>query len=101
MTKEQEKKLTPILKKLIKEVKQELKEESGKQLDSQELKVIVDYINGLSAVPHLDYSTNDVTIKTIANKIAELRIEMMNYVEDNSQYKFIGKSPKGWKLIKK
>lgn len=92
-----------VLKKYINEVKREMMKEDvpSKMLDSNELKVISAYINGLSAAPHLDHATNDQTIKKIARQVSGLRIEMMRYVEENSNYKFIGKSPNGWKLVKK
>lgn len=64
-------------------------------LDSNELKVINTYVNGLGATPTLRYSTNDSFILQKAEEINKIRIEIMNYVEENSNYKFIGKSPQG------
>lgn len=100
LTENQVKRLRPLLTKLVNEVKQELKEET-KQLDVNELKVIAKFVNSLSAVPHLSYSTNDAFIKQKEREISEIRIAIMNYVEGNSTYKFLGKSPNGWKLVKK
>jgi len=100
LTEEQVKKIKPLLTKLVNEVKQELKEET-KQLDSNELKVIAQFVNSLGGVPNLSYSTNDAFIKQKEREIASIRIEIMNYVEQNSNYKFLGKSPNGWKLVKK
>lgn len=100
LTESQIKRIKPLLTKLVNEVKQQLKEET-KQLDSNELKIIVQFVNSLGAVPHLSTSTNDQFIKQKEREISGIRIEIMNYVEENSAYKFLGKSPNGWKLVKK
>lgn len=100
LTEEQVKKIKPLLTKLVNEVKQELKEET-RLLDPSELKVIAQFINSLSSVPHLAYSTEDAFIKQKEQEIGGIRIEIMKYVAQNSNYKFIGKSPNGWKLVKK
>lgn len=95
-TKEKVKKfLTPLVESIMRE------EESPRMLDPQELKVISQYVNGLSAVPSLRHSINDKTILNLADKVNSLRMEIMEYVEQNSNYKFYGKSPQGWKLVKK
>ena len=82
------------------EVRSELKE-SPEQLMSQDLKIISQYVNGLGAAPALRHSIDDKFILQKAEEINKLRIEIMNYVEENSAYRFYGKSPSGWKLVKK
>lgn len=100
MTNDQKKRIKPLLKRLIMEVRSELKE-APEQLMSQDLKIISQYVNGLGAAPALRHSIDDKFILQKAEEINKLRIEIMNYVEENSAYRFYGKSPSEWKLVKK
>ena len=71
------------------------------QVDVNVAKTILKYAHVISAAPHIEYSTNDQTLIELAQKVSTIRMEMMEYVEQNSQYEFIP-SGKGWKLgIKK
>ena len=100
MTNDQKKRIKPLLKRLVMEVKNELSE-APEQLMPQDLKIISQYVNVLGAAPALRHSIDDKFILQKAEEINTLRIEIMNYVEENSAYKFYGKSPSGWKLVKK
>jgi hypothetical protein len=68
--------------------------------DPNDTKWVLQYVNALASVP-IRHLTNDANIKQITDKIDLLRIELMRYVEDNTNYKFYGKSGTGWTLKKK
>lgn len=87
--------LRPIVEGILNEA------EPSSKLDSQEVKVIAAYINGLSSTPTIRYSVNDRNVLAITDKINALRMELMEYVKENSDYEYRGKSPFGWKWIKK
>lgn len=70
-------------------------------LDSNELKVISKYVNGIGALPALQYVTNDPAIKKFQDQINSIRMEMMEHVATNSNYKFVASGSNGWKLVKK
>lgn len=70
------------------------------QLDTNEMKVILSFINSLSAVT-LRHSTNDDFIRQQEEKVRQIRMDIMHYCEENSIYTFYGKSPTGFKLVKK
>lgn len=103
LTEQQVEKLTPIIRKIVNEVKTNLNEEQ-KMLDTYDLtalKTISKFVDGLAGLPSLRHATKDSNVREIEDQISALRIELMQYVEDNSGYQFIGKSPNGWKLVKK
>ena len=95
--------MTPKQKKLIEnyvriKVKSMLKEEVG--FDGTDMKLLLGYINGLARNPSLNHSINDKTLISLDDKIRGLRIQMMKYIEENSDYKFLG-TGNGFKLVKK
>lgn len=99
-------KLTPSqqrMKKVLKPIVEGILNEAepSSKLDAQEVKVIAAYINGLSSAPTMRYNVNDRNVLAIADKINALRMELMEYVKENSDYEYRGKSPFGWKWIKK
>tara|TARA_R110000868_G_scaffold217359_1_gene467429 strand:+ start:1364 stop:1696 length:333 start_codon:yes stop_codon:yes gene_type:complete len=91
-----------LRKKIRSLVEDVLKEEPNSALDIQEVKAALVMINNMAAGSDgLNYKTNDKGLKELEKKIRDLRIELMNYVEQRSQYTFYGKSPNGFKLVKK
>lgn len=70
-------------------------------LDGQDAKVAAGIVSAIAAAPYPKHSTNDKTIIAIWDKIDSARIELMRYVEDNSNYKFVDNGGRGWKLVKK
>lgn len=96
------KKLETELRNKIRPIVERLMTEENNSLDSQDLKVALRLINGLSdGSVGLRHSTNDRGLLDFERKVSALRIEIMEYVEQNSQYTFYGKSPHGFKLVKK
>jgi len=86
----------------IRTLVEDILKEDGGMLDINDAKAALVMINGMSAGSDgLNYSTNDKGLKDYGNKVRELRIEIMEYVEKNSGYTFYGKSPNGFKLVKK
>lgn len=92
-------KMKQVLKPIVEGILNEAPE--NEQLDSNELKIIARYVNGLGSTPTIRHSTNNKFILDAEQRINAIRMEIMNYVEENSAYKFYGKSPLGWKLVKK
>lgn len=89
------------LKKLIQEV---LSEEAPQypKLDNQDAKVALEMVNGLAAgSAYVSNSTNDPELKKFSEEMRTLRISIMKYVEENSNYGWYGKSPHGFKLVNK
>lgn len=74
--------------------------EDLQNLDGNDLKVLMRYINGLSALGNL-FEINDKFLRSKASEISANRIEMMNYIEKNSDFNFDGSRGTGWKLVKK
>ncbi len=69
--------------------------------DAQDIKVALQAVNGLAqATSGLNHMTNDQELKRFAEQIRSIRIEIMEYVEQNSNYSFLG-TGRGFKLIKK
>jgi hypothetical protein len=93
MTPLQEKLLENKVRKIYKKIINE-----AVQLDANEVKAILQYVNGLGGLVNLNYSTNDKTIHGFQNKISETRMQLMSYVEENSQYKFTPNGSNKWKL---
>jgi len=96
--------MTPRQEKLIEnyvrqKVKKMLKEES-QQLDSTELKPILDMINGMAKSSTVERATDNRELKQMLEQVIRLRIEIMTFVENNSQVKFLG-TGNGFKLVKK
>lgn len=81
------------------EVRKNLREGTT-ELDLQDAKLALQMVNHLSAVS-VRHNTNDVVLKQFEEEIASIRIQIMKYVEENSKFSFYGKSPNGFKLIKK
>lgn len=84
--------LTEMIRKVVKE---EI------DFDGNDFKLILNYINSLASAPTLHHHINDKTLIDYDNQVKNIRIKMMEYVEQNSNYTFIGKSPSGFKLVKK
>lgn len=94
-----ENKLRKKIRTLVEDV---LKEDGKNSLDSNDLKVALRLINGMSeGSVGLDHATNDRGLKNFNERLIGLRIEIMEYCEKNSGYTFYGKSPYGFKLVKK
>lgn len=74
---------------------------SENSLDGSDVKVASDMVSGLSSVPNAGHRTNDSFLKQKYDEISRLRIAIMEYVEQNSGYKFAAKGGNGWKLVKK
>lgn len=84
------------------EVKRALKEmDETNMLDSNELKVITKYVNGLGTLPALNRFMNDTTLIGLDKEINNVRYKIMDYVSENSNYKFTANGPNTWKLVKK
>lgn len=73
----------------------------NKKLDAQEVKAIATFIDGMSTGSYLRHQTNDKTVLDIYDQVDSLRMKLMDYVKNNSDYEYRGKSPNGWKWIKK
>jgi hypothetical protein len=93
MTPLQEKILENKVRKIYKKIINE-----AVQLDANEVKAILQYVNGMASMGNLKYSTNDKTIHEFQDKINETRMQLMSYVEENSQYKFTSSGSNKWKL---
>ena len=88
--------------KLRKMVKSVLKEADGKELSPQDLKYALQVINAVSGVSQYRHAFGSKELINFLDKFSDLRVEMMNYIDDNnSQYSFYGKSPSGFKYVKK
>ena len=73
----------------------------NKKLDAQEVKAIATFIDGMSTGSYLRYQTNDKTVLGIYDQVNTLQMELMDYVKNNSDYEYRGKSRGGWQWIKK
>ena len=100
MKKQPTKRQLQIVENFIKnETKRMMKEVN--QLDHQDVKIALNLVNSLvQGTTSLEHQTNDPSLKSFSEHIRKIRIEIMNYVEDNSNFKFLGNG-KGFKLIKK
>lgn len=81
-------KLSSILKQMNEEVR------------SDAPKVAMFMVNALSGL-NIDLKTSDEFLRDKARQLNDLRIEIMEYIEKNSNYTWYGKSPSGFKLVKK
>lgn len=70
----------------------------GKQLSLKELNIILDRVNNLASGSLSMISHRP--IKDIASKMGELRIELIEYAEANSEYRFVNDGNL-YKLVKK
>lgn len=86
--------LTPLVENIMNEA------DPSDFMDSQDLKKILDYVNALSSV-NLSHFIESKTIKDLEEQVRQIRIKIMQHVEQNSDFKFLGKSPSGFKLVKK
>lgn len=58
-------------------------------------------VQALSEIVGVNRMTNDKKLKSIDDTLHGIRIDVMNYVEANSPYKYASKGGNGWKLVKK
>lgn len=86
------------LRQLVKEV---LNEEGGVALDSQDVKAANMIVQALSQVPSMGMLTNDKKLKELGDQLSRIRMDVMEYVEANSPYKYASKGGNSWKLVKK
>lgn len=63
-------------------------------------KVAMDMVNALSGFD-VSHRVNDAFLKQKDEELRKIRIEIMEYIEKNSNYTWYGKSPSGFKLVKK
>ncbi len=70
-------------------------------LAGNDAKVAAQMVSGLASVPYPKHSTNDKFLIESYDKISDIRMEIMRYVEANSGYKFAPKGGNNWKLVKK
>lgn len=84
--------------KLVESITRKLLKED--QLDGNDAKVVADMVKALASVPYVGYRSNDKFLKDKYDEISGIRIELMKYLEANSNYKFVG-SGNSWKLTKK
>lgn len=84
--------------KLVESITRKLLKEN--QLDSDDAKVVADMVKALAALPYVGYRSDDKFLKDKYEELSGIRIELMKYLEANSNYKFVA-AGNGWKLTKK
>jgi hypothetical protein len=70
-------------------------------LDASDVKAGNKMVQDLSQVSGISMMTNDKTLKEFEYKISRLRMDIMEYIEENSDVKYTSSGNSKWKLIKK
>lgn len=81
-------------------VERVLREYEGERWSGNDTKIADAMVQALSKVPYPKHSTNDKTIHNMFDKISDIRIELMKFIEEKSGLKYQGTSGNTWKLRK-
>jgi predicted methyltransferase len=91
-----------ILENKIRQIVNEVMAEAdGAYISPNQAKSVLQYVNMLGKLPTMQLITNDKKLIQITDQISRLRMDMVEYIEQNSQYKFVASGPNSWRLTKK
>lgn len=74
--------------------------EQDEPLDGNDVKAMDGIVQALSKMPYPKHSTNDRFTHQAWERADQVRMDLMRYIKEKTNYDYIGKGS-GWKLVKK